>query len=90
VAVRAARRFRDGQFAVTATLVPRGSARSGVALFYASEVKAAAGLVAFHHDSALGWFGSYEVNYNYYPTWQGRDRIVAMGLPAARSLVVLR
>jgi 4-amino-4-deoxy-L-arabinose transferase-like glycosyltransferase len=73
--------------ALPPNVVPRGEGRCEEALFYASEVKDSDQVVAFHHDSALRWFGSYEVNYNYYPTWQGRDRIVAMALPAALRLL---
>lgn len=32
--------------------------------------------VANRRDTTEMWFGPYEVNFNYYPTWAGRDRIV--------------
>jgi hypothetical protein len=35
------------------------------------------------------WFGPREVNYNYYPTWRGDDRILVMSLSKARETQVL-
>ncbi len=34
------------------------------------------------------WFGPHEVNFNYYPTWQGDDRILLMPMDKARRLNV--
>jgi hypothetical protein len=35
-------------------------------------------LLANRRGYATTWFGPYEVNYDYYPTWMGADRIVVM------------
>jgi 4-amino-4-deoxy-L-arabinose transferase-like glycosyltransferase len=34
----------------------------------------------------LTWFGPYEVNFNYYPTWEGEERIVLMRPGQARGM----
>jgi hypothetical protein len=86
VTPRVERELRATRATLPANIVAHAEGRSEVVLFYASEALASKELVAFHHDTALGWFGGYEVNYNYYPSWGGRDRIVAMALPAARAL----
>jgi hypothetical protein len=36
------------------------------------------------------WFGPMEVNFDYYPTWQGDERIVVMPLARARALGLWR
>lgn len=35
-------------------------------------------------DLTETWFGTYEVNYNYYPSWWGDDRIIVMSTENAR------
>lgn len=30
------------------------------------------------HGLTTGWFGPYEVNFDYYPSWLGRDRIIVL------------
>ena len=35
------------------------------------------------------WIGPREVNFNYYPTWRGRDRVLILPLAQARSMGVL-
>jgi hypothetical protein len=42
---------------------------------------------ANRYGFATTWFGSYEVNLNYYPTWWGNHRLVVM--PTERALRVL-
>jgi 4-amino-4-deoxy-L-arabinose transferase-like glycosyltransferase len=32
------------------------------------------------------WFGPYEVNFNYYPSWEGDERIIVMSLATAREI----
>ena len=32
------------------------------------------------------WFGPYEVNFNYYPSWIGNDRIIVMPIESALRL----
>ncbi|APR78888.1 Hypothetical protein A7982_04235 [Minicystis rosea] len=86
VTPRVEQALRAKRAILPSNIVAHAEGRSEVVLFYASEAFASKALVAFHHDTALRWFGGYEVNYNYYPTWAGRDRIVAMKLPAARAL----
>ena len=34
----------------------------------------------------LRWFGPGEINYRYYPTWQGEDRIVWVPLAALERI----
>lgn len=53
------------------------------AVLYASEV-ASERWLANRRGYAAAWFGPYEVNFDYYPTWQGRDRLIVM--PAARAV----
>ncbi|MFT3772756.1 MAG: glycosyltransferase family 39 protein [Minicystis sp.] len=86
VTPRVERALKARHATLPSNIVAHAEGRSEVVLFYASEAIASNKLVAFHHDTALRWFGGYEVNYNYYPTWAGRNRIVAMALPTARAL----
>ena len=52
------------------------------AIFYASEIDDWRKFLANRHDYTWTWFGPYEINYNYYPTWVPEwgvnDRIVVM------------
>jgi hypothetical protein len=52
------------------------SAHYGV--LYASEVTDPNKWDATQYDYAKVWFGTYEVNFNYYPSWKGEDRIVVL------------
>jgi len=61
--------------------------RSNVTLNYSHNVKAAclyafdipiAELKANQYNYTWEWFGPYDVNYNYYPSWIGHNRIVVM------------
>ena len=36
------------------------------------------------------WFGPYEVNFDYYPSWEGNDRILVMNRADAVMLGVFR
>jgi hypothetical protein len=59
-----------------------------VVLFFAHEVTTSH-MQARRHDTARGWFGSFEVNYNYYPGWRGGDRIIASSLEEAAALGIV-
>lgn len=52
------------------------------AIFYSSEIDDWRKFLANRHDYTWTWFGPYEINYNYYPTWVPawgvNDRIVVM------------
>jgi len=61
-------------------------AGSGWTAFYASEVRAINRWTANRHDYTIAWFGPREVNFNYYPSWGGSDRIVLMRSGVARAL----
>ncbi len=54
-------------------------------LLFASEVRLAA-MRAYEHDSAIRWFGPDDVNWNYYPSWVGADRIVLVAGERLRDL----
>ena len=43
---------------------------------------------ANHRDLLVTWFGPFEVNLNYYPSWVGDDRIIAMTTARARAIRV--
>ena len=58
------------------------------AIFYASEVPDPAKWDATKFNYTKTWFGPYELNFNYYPTWEGEDRIVVLNVPAAARLNV--
>ena len=70
-------------------------ARSTVALICASEksdpyMKAKGpGWPCNYRGLSLGWFGPYEVNWDYYPTWMGDDRIVILDSARALELDVI-
>lgn len=49
-----------------------------IAVFYSSEVKDPNKWEANHWDYTIRSFGPYEVNFNYYPTWEGENRILLM------------
>ena len=51
-------------------------------IFYASEAYGHIAGLRTRHDLARATFGPLEVNFNYYPSWLGEDRIVV--LPASR------
>ncbi len=86
VTARVERELRGKGHPLPANVVARSEGPDEIALFHASEAMSSKELVAYHHATALRWFGSQEVNYNYYPSWGGRDRIVAMKLAGARAL----
>lgn len=44
---------------------------------------------ANHPDTLQTWFGPWEVNLNYYPSWQGQDRMVVIGKETAKSLGII-
>lgn len=48
-----------------------------LAVLFASEVDGAR-WTANRPGYVRTWFGPYEVNFDYYPTWQGRDRLLVM------------
>jgi hypothetical protein len=58
------------------------------AVFYASEVQKRDWKLwtANRFDYVRTWFGPYEVNFNYYPSWSGDDRIVVMSAQSALPL----
>lgn len=58
-----------------------------LAVLFASEVESAR-WTANRPDYTRAWFGPYEVNFNYYPTWQGRDRLLVMPVHHALPLGV--
>lgn len=64
------------------------------AVFYASEVTRVPDhwklWRANRPHYATRWFGPDEVNFNYYPSWDGDDRIVVMPLESALPLEVFR
>ncbi|MEN8184947.1 MAG: hypothetical protein ABFS46_20695, partial [Myxococcota bacterium] len=51
-------------------------------VFYASESYPYVVALRPRYDLSRAWFGPYEVNFNFYPSWLGSDRIVV--LPAER------
>lgn len=57
--------------------------------FYSSEVRNKNLWVANRHDYTVKTFGPREVDFNYYPSWLGSDRIVLMRIDDARSLRVI-
>ena len=59
-----------------------------LAVFYASEVSSWERWTANRFNYTRGWFGPYEVNFNYYPSWAGDDRIVVMPVRSALALGV--
>jgi len=67
----------------TATLEPNARA-----VFYATEVRDSSRWDATRFNYADTWFGPYEVNFNYYPTWAGEDRIVILPPTAAAARYV--
>ena len=83
----------DARFAVSASVRQRLAALDGrsrpnlidgplddarAAVFHASESYAAILGATPRHDLTSTWFGPFEVNFNYYPSWLGADRIVVM------------
>lgn len=63
------------------------SYKTKAAIFYASEVNKQGGRwKANKFNYTWIWFGPYEVNFNYYPTWLGDDRIVVMPIKSALDL----
>ena len=70
-------------------------ARSTVALICASEksdpymMAKGPGWPCNYRGLSLGWFGPYEVNWDYYPTWMGDDRIVILDSARALELDVI-
>jgi len=67
----------------------RGSSiQSYEAIFFASEALQTVGefnLPANRPGLTKTWFGPYEVNFDYYPTWRGSDRILVMSMPNAQA-----
>jgi hypothetical protein len=51
---------------------------AGYAALYAAEITDPSKWDATHFDYSKRWFGTYEVNFNYYPSWKGEDRIVIL------------
>jgi Dolichyl-phosphate-mannose-protein mannosyltransferase len=80
---------------VRALLQPRGAvdlpnvtadpARSKVALICGTDVSHEGGPANFRGLSR-GWFGPYEINWDYYTTWDGDDRIVILDTARALNL----
>ena len=64
---------------------PLNDARA-IAVFYASDVPSPGLWTANHWDYAIRWFGPREVNFDYYPSWMGQDRIVVMEMRRAIPL----
>lgn len=58
------------------------------AVLFSSEVPDWTSWKANRFDYTTRVFGSYEVNFNYYPSWIGPERIVVLPAPSARSLGV--
>jgi hypothetical protein len=56
------------------------------AAFYASDVGSANGWTGNRRDATLRTFGPLDVNFNYYPSWRGHDRIVLMRVEDTRGL----
>jgi hypothetical protein len=78
--------LRAGPGGLPENIVGQAAQGNEVALSYASEIRGNRRLSAAHHNFTLEWFGTHEVNYNYYPTWEGQDRIVAIDFNHARAL----
>jgi hypothetical protein len=74
--------------ALPASVVPAGAEGARWIAFRASEVRNRAAWVANRRDSTIRWFGPHEVNFNYYPSWVGKDRIVLMRIEDAAPLDV--
>jgi hypothetical protein len=65
------------------------SEKADVAIFLASEMFRHLGepnIPANRRHLTTTWFGPYEVNFNYYPTWKGSNRILFMPMGQARDL----
>lgn len=74
--------------ALPPSIVPAGSDAARWIAFRASEVPDRTAWVANRRDYTIRWFGPHEVNFNYYPSWIGRDRILLMRLEDAAPLEV--
>jgi len=59
------------------------SALGSAFIFYLSEIPAGEREFVNRFKYGLFWFGPYEVNFNYYPTWIAGERIVVMPSNAA-------
>lgn len=62
---------------------------AAAAVFYSSEVRPRSLWTANRRRYTSRWFGPYEVNFDYYPTWAGAERIVVMPLAEALKLSVV-
>jgi 4-amino-4-deoxy-L-arabinose transferase-like glycosyltransferase len=76
----------QAQGAVDLPNVTADPAQSTVALIWAkADVNLKDG-PANIRDLSQGWFGPYEINWDYYTTWKANDRIVIMDTPRATKL----
>jgi hypothetical protein len=62
--------------------------RADETVFYASEGLERVQWPANVHDLTRTSFGSWEVNFNYYPDWEGEDRILLMSIEQVRRFSV--
>jgi hypothetical protein len=69
-------------------VIGSGSAGADAAIFYSSEVEQTNWRLwtANRRNYVWTWFGPYEVNFNYYPSWEGDRRILVMPMRTARRL----
>ena len=68
--------------------ITRESESPAWAAFYTSDVRNSGRWTANRYDYALRVFGPREVNFNYYPSWIGQDRLVLMRMEDAQALGV--
>lgn len=55
-------------------------------VFFSSEATNRLDWPEYTPNLTEAWFGSYEVDFNYYPDWAGEDRIVVMSAATARRV----
>lgn len=67
-------------------LIGHLSSDTKAAVFYSSEVKSWQKWTANRFNYTWRVFGPYEVNFNYYPSWAGDDRIIVMPIESAIKL----
>jgi hypothetical protein len=73
----------------TASVVAEISGPDDAIAFYTSEVQSMLLYTANKYNYAIAWFGSHEINFNYYPAWPndtGREYIVVMKVRDALPL----
>jgi hypothetical protein len=65
---------------------PLGAGQADFVLLYTDEGMGRLEWPANRREQFTTWFGPQEVNINYYPTWEGDERILLLTVESARSL----